>query len=174
MTKPISAKIISDTPGRLRLRIVPRDRQSQKMQQIAPQLEKQANIQQVKTNIQHGSILIHHDSDLENLTATLRDLGIIFVDLAEGNTDAATGITNAVVDLNNRVERITQGAVDIGFLFPFGLSILSVRQLLSKGWQLEAIPWYMLAWYAFDSFIKLNCSNQPRTSSENGRLSQLN
>jgi hypothetical protein len=46
--------------------------------------------------------------------------------------------------------------VDLRFLFPLSLSLLALRQLLVKGWQLELIPWYVLAWYAFDSFIKLH------------------
>ena len=37
--------------------------------------------------------------------------------------------------------------------------MLAMRQLIAKGWQLELIPWYVLAWYAFDSFIKLHSTN---------------
>ncbi|MDZ8050373.1 MAG: HMA2 domain-containing protein [Aulosira sp. ZfuVER01] len=161
-SKLIPTKIISDTPGRLRLRIAPRDRQAGKMQTIANVLEAKPNVSQVKTNIHGGSILIHHDrgdDSLANVLATLQDIGMIFVDIAEGNTEASVGVSNAVVDLNKRVQAATNSAVDLRFLFPLGLSILAVRQLLIKGLQFETIPWYVLAWYAFDSFLKLN---QPR------------
>jgi hypothetical protein len=174
MSNPISARIISDTPGRLRLRVAPGDRQAEKMQQIVPQLEKHANIQQVRTNIPHGSIIINHDGNLNNVIATLQDIGIMFTDVAQGSTEAASNFSNVVIDLNKRVEQTTQGAVDLRFLFPFGLSFLAVRQLLIKGWELEVIPWYVLAWYAFDSFMKLNRTGQPQTSSKNERSPQIN
>jgi hypothetical protein len=35
-------------------------------------------------------------------------------------------------------------------------STLDFRQLIIKGLQIDEIPWYSLAWYAFDSFVKLN------------------
>jgi hypothetical protein len=167
--KPISTKIVSDTPGRLRLRVAPRDRSSGKMQQIANLLEAQPNISQVKTNIAHGSILINHDGQadsLKNLLATLQDIGIIFADITESNSEAAVGVSSAVVDLNKRVQQTTNGVVDLRFMFPLGLSILAVRQLLAKGLQFETIPWYVMAWYAFDSFIKLNNAKQPQANSD--------
>lgn len=160
---PIATKIISDTPGRLRLRVAPGNRQAEKMQHIANFLTAQPHISQVRTNIHHGSILIHHDGQdgtLAEISATLRDIGIIFADITQGKTEAATGISNALIDLNQRVERATDGTVDLGFLFPFGLSILAMRQLIVKGLQLEVIPWYVLAWYAFDSFLKLNTGDR--------------
>jgi hypothetical protein len=167
--KRIPTKIISDTPGRLRLRIAPGDRQADKMQKIANLLEAQPNVTQVKTNIHRGSILIHHertDKSLENLLITLKDLGIIFASMTEGNPEASVGVANAVVDLNKRVQQVTNGTLDLRFLFPLGLSILSLRQLLIKGLQFETIPWYVLAWYAFDSFIKLNNPRQAQPQSE--------
>ena len=39
---------------------------------------------------------------------------------------------------------------------PLGLGTLALGQLITKGPQLDKIPWYNLAWYAFDSFNKLN------------------
>ncbi|BAY10475.1 HMA2 domain-containing protein [Calothrix sp. NIES-2098] len=168
-SKLISTKIISHTPGRLRLRIPKRDRQTGKMQRIASLLEAQPNVNQVKTSVERGSILINHDGgddSLKNVLNTLKDLGIIFADITEGDTEASASISNAVVDLNKRVQEVTNGAVDLRFLFPLGLSILAVRQLLIKGLQFETIPWYVLGWYAFDSFIKLNNPRQPQTDSE--------
>jgi hypothetical protein len=157
--KPISTKIISDTPGRLRLRIAQCDRQLQKIQHISTVLEAQPNVNQVRTNVHQGSVLINHNpqnDSLENVLTTLQDIGVIFTDITEGSTDAAARISNAVVDLNKRVEIATNSAVDLRVLFPLGLSFLAMRQLIIKGMQLEMIPWYILAWYAFDSFIKLN------------------
>ncbi|QSJ17317.1 hypothetical protein JYQ62_37825 [Nostoc sp. UHCC 0702] len=168
-SKQISTKIVSNTPGRLRLRVARQHRQSEEMQRIANVLEAQPNITQVRTNISQGSIVINHDGKDDtwnNVVATLIDLGIIFGDIAEGKSDVAMGVSGAVFDLNKRVEQATDGAVDLRLLFPFGLSILAVRQLLKQGLQIEIIPWYVLAWYAFDSFIKLHGMHQPQSSNE--------
>lgn len=165
----ISTKIISDTPGRLRLRIAHAHRQPEIIENIAKQLTAQSNVQSVRTNIAHGSIVIKHDAtndSWQNVLSTLEDLGIIFAEITEGNTEAATTVASAVVDLNQRVKQATDGVVDIRFLFPLGLSFLAVRQLIIKGLQLEIIPWYVLAWYSFDSFIKLHGITPSKTKSE--------
>ncbi|MBD2440473.1 HMA2 domain-containing protein [Nostoc sp. FACHB-110] len=166
-SKPISTKIISDTPGRLRLRIAPSHRQAGELQRIVKMLDAQPHISHVKTNVHNGSIAIHydrHDESLQNVVATLKDIGLIFADVAaasESHTEAAATVANAVFDLNERVEKATNGVVDLRFIFPLALGCLSVRQLLVKGLQLEIIPWYVLAWYAFDSFIKLHGVKKP-------------
>lgn len=160
---PISTKIVSNTPGRLRLRVAPENRKAQTMEHISNFLTLQPHISKVRTNIHHGSILIHHDDQtgtLSEILASLKHIGIIFTYITQGQTEAATVISHAVIDLNRRVEVATNGTVDLDFLFPLGLGILSVRQLIIKGLQLEVIPWYVLAWYAFNSFLKLNKVNQ--------------
>jgi hypothetical protein len=163
----ISTKVVSCTPGRLRLRIAPQHRQSREIERITNALKAHPQINDVRVNAQHGSITINHngaDGNIDNVFAILEDLGIIFGGLARvgiGKSQAATGITDTVVDLNQRVAQASGGIVDLRFLFPLGLGTLAVRQLLAKGLQFEIIPWYVLAWYAFDSFIKLHgTSNQ--------------
>ncbi|MBD2448785.1 hypothetical protein H6G76_16815 [Nostoc sp. FACHB-152] len=165
---PISTKIISDTPGRLRLRIAPSHREAGEMQRIAKMLNAQPNISQVKTNMHNGSIVIHHDRNdesLQNVLATLKDIGIIFAEIAtESHSETAATVANAVYDLNSRVEKATSGSVDLRIIFPLSLAMLSIRQLLKQGLRLEIIPWYVLAWYAFDSFIKLHGVQKPQPS----------
>jgi len=167
-SQSISTKIISDTPGRLRLRIAPSYRQAGEIQRIVKMLDAQPNISQVKTNVHNGSIVIHHDRNDEswqNVIATLKDIGLIFADVTtESHSEVAATVANAVFDLNDRVEQATNNVVDLRFIFPLALGCLSVRQLLVKGLQLEIIPWYVLAWYAFDSFIKLHGVSKPQPS----------
>ncbi len=167
--KPISTKIISDTPGRLRLRISQPHRHPREMQRIANVLKAQPHIIEVRTNISHGSMIINHDgkdATLENVLTNLLDLGVTFADITEGNSEAAEDVKNTMSHLNKRFEQATSGEVDLRFLFPLGLSILAVRQIIFKGLQLEIIPWYVLAWYAFDSFMKLNSNSQLQLNTE--------
>ncbi|ARV63358.1 hypothetical protein BZZ01_32660 [Nostocales cyanobacterium HT-58-2] len=169
-SQSIPMQILSSTPGRLRLRVAPSHRQVGEMQRIASALEADPNVNQVRTNIQNGSIVIYHgtqDASLDNIFATLQDLGIILGNITIGKTDAAAEVSNAAADLNNRVKQATNNAVDLRILFPLGLAILAIRQFMIQGLRLERIPWYVLAWYAFDSFIKLHgTNNQQHSSSE--------
>ncbi|PMB23961.1 hypothetical protein CEN40_08340 [Fischerella thermalis CCMEE 5205] len=168
--KPILTKIVSNTPGRLRLRVAHSHRQKEEMQRLAKTLEANPSINNVRTNIHQGSITIQHNADdesFQNVLAALYDLGIIFADITPGKTEAAAGVSNSIVDLNQRVHDVTNGLIDLRIIMPIGLASLSIRQLLTKGLQLETIPWYVLAWYAFDSFIKLHGNtSQPKSTSE--------
>jgi hypothetical protein len=167
---PVYAQVVSQTPGRIRLRVHHPHRHKHKLEPIADALKKRVEIYRVKTHIPNGSITVHHGRELlsgEDIRAILQDLGIIFAEITEeiplplnGKSSAAAGITKATTDLNQRVNKITRGAVDLRFIMPFTFAVLAWRQLWLKGLQFETIPWYVLAWYAFDSFIKLNESGE--------------
>jgi Heavy metal associated domain 2 len=175
--------IVSQIPGRVRLRVAHPHRQRERMAQIETAIAAHPQVARVQTNVKTGSLLIHHDpanGGLDNILAMLKDLGIILGYITEKpivaeRSQAAANLTKAIGDLNQRVQKTTDGLVDLRFLFPWGLSLLAVRQLLVKGWQLDLIPWYVLAWYAFDSFVKLNASasdekkhSLPNESNEKG------
>jgi hypothetical protein len=157
----ITVKLVSDTPGRLRLRVGNKHRKVEEMQRIANALQSHPNIHQVRTNVSQGSITIQHQGEdsLENVHTALKDLGIIFGDIGEGKSEVAHGVASTVIGLNKRVRQSTDGMVDLRFLFPLGLGCLSIRKLMLQGLQLDIIPWYVLAWYSFDSFLKLHGSS---------------
>lgn len=172
---PIRVHLVSRAPGRVRLRVSSPHRHNHKMESIACALNERLEIYRVRTNVQSGSITVFHTreySSFENICAILQDLGIIFHDVTEGQSRAAAGVTQAAADLNQRVNRATRGAVDLRFLIPLSFSALALRQLLVKGLQLEIIPWYVLAWYAFDSFIKLHYTGESLSATQSERQSQ--
>ncbi|HBB34182.1 MAG TPA: hypothetical protein DDZ80_22595 [Cyanobacteria bacterium UBA8803] len=168
----IHTSVVSQSPGRIRFRVAQPHLHGEKIERIANTLQERLDIYKVRTNVQSGSITVFHaeeHSHFEDVYAILRDLGVIFIDVTgkteiplPGKSEAATGITNAVFDLNKRVGAATNGIVDLRFLVPLGFSALAVRQLMIKGLQLDFIPWYVLAWYAFDSFIKLHYTSEPQ------------
>lgn len=75
---------------------------------------------------------------------------------SNGKSLVGESLINVVSDYNEQVKQTTAGVVDLRLLVPGGLAALALRQMLSKGLQLDEIPWYTLAWYAFDTFMKLN------------------
>jgi hypothetical protein len=169
LSTPIPTHVVSCTPGRIRLRVSQPHAQATAIKRIANVLEADPKINQVRTNIQTGSLTVMLDNQtasVDNIFASLRDLGIIFIDVTKGKSKAAAEVTHAAFDLNKQVERATNGVVDLRFLFPLGLGTLAVRQLLTKGLQFEVIPWYVLAWYSFDSFIKLHYTSEPQSKTK--------
>jgi hypothetical protein len=124
------------------------------MAKIANALKTHPDVQDVRTNVQTGSIVVHHadnDNSLEEFSAILQDLGIVLgsiadveVPFSQGKSEIAADITSAVKDLNDRFGQTTNGVVDLRLL----------------------IPWYVLTWYAFDSFIKLHYTAEPQTQTK--------
>ncbi|MES1023619.1 DUF5132 domain-containing protein [Gloeocapsa sp. BRSZ] len=81
----------------------------------------------------------------------------------QNNSGASEYIIDVFTEFNAQVKEMTNGVADLRLLLPLGLSAIALRQLLTKGLQIEEIPWYVLAWYAFDSFTKLNETPTPRS-----------
>jgi hypothetical protein len=74
----------------------------------------------------------------------------------------AEDICAIATELNTQTLFLTNGWMDLPTVTAAGLGLIALRQLLTKGAQMDALPWYVLTWYAFDSFIKLH----PATTSQ--------
>jgi hypothetical protein len=144
------------------------------MERIASGIQAHPDVQNVQFNTQTGSILVHHDphrSNSHEMKGVMRDLGCIFGDitgtedlLAAGTSDNSLDFGNAISDLNKRVLEITNGVVDLRLVIPLGLGALAVFQLLTYGLQFELVPWFVLAYFAVDSFFKLDLNQDPEES----------
>ena len=172
---PISARSISETPGRIRLLVAQEFRQPEQMKRVASVLSESVEIERVRTNVVNGSITIFYNkerSDLAKISALLGDSGIILDNIFPekatnlGKSEAAAELIAGATQLNQQVKTASNGAFDLRFLIPLGFSALALRQLVVRGVQLGAIPWYVLGWYAFDSFIKFHYSSEPQLPTE--------
>ncbi|WP_017715870.1 HMA2 domain-containing protein [Kamptonema formosum] len=162
--KPMLARIVSQTRGRIRLRVTGTHRNHRYMEEIASALRARADVCDVRTNPDTGSIVVHHINEegvVDDIAASLWDVGVIVGHITHGESLAAAEVSNAFADLNEHIAHATGGMVDMRFLVPVGLGALAIRQLLVKGLQLEIVPWYVLAWYSFDSFLKLHYTKKP-------------
>jgi hypothetical protein len=79
-------------------------------------------------------------------------------------SDIAEAINRLLFTLNRQTHRLSNGAVDLRLLLPAAFAALAIRQLVDKGLELDKIPWYNLAWYAFDSFAKMNADGNQSTA----------
>jgi hypothetical protein len=94
------------------------------------------------------------------------------------NSALAQTILNRITDLDTRIREATQGTVDARSLMPILLGGFALRQLVVKGLQLDDVPWYVLAWYSFDSFMKFHPQpsltvgqSTPESPTQNGNAS---
>ncbi len=80
--------------------------------------------------------------------------------VTNGKSEVAQDFINLISDINADVARMTSGVADLRVILPLGIALLSVRQLFRKGLELDQMPWYILAWYAFDIFTRLNYEDE--------------
>ncbi|MBV9387238.1 MAG: hypothetical protein JOZ78_12515 [Chroococcidiopsidaceae cyanobacterium CP_BM_ER_R8_30] len=167
------SQVVSHTPGRTRFKLPPHRRNYQEMERIASGLQSHPDVQDVQFNTQTGSILVHHDaqhSDLQEMKGVMRDLGVVFADLT-GSADLLSvgssggegsfDFNSAISDLNQQVLALTNGIIDLRYVLPIGLGALAVFQLMTFGWQFDVVPWFVLAYFAIDSFMDLNSNQEP-------------
>jgi hypothetical protein len=74
---------------------------------------------------------------------------------ASAPADLDLRITNGMSAVNRAVAGQT-GGIDLKVLVPFGLGLLSLRQAMAGRGRLTEAPWYLLAWYATETFLKFH------------------
>jgi hypothetical protein len=91
----------------------------------------------------------------EDLQAEARDV-VQTETPPQGNAKLPQELLTIANELNTQTLTVTNGWVDLKMLVSLGFGAIALRQLLVKGFHPDAIPWYVLAWYAFDTFYKFN------------------
>ncbi|GAC1335539.1 MAG: hypothetical protein NVSMB17_18580 [Candidatus Dormibacteria bacterium] len=161
--------------GRARLR-VPQPRTPEEVAEVARHLKAIKGVRRLEVNPTTGSVLLHHDPD-DPVEMLLEEIGAIGY-LVHRLTSAAPGrkagprrgrgapsvphsqgsrqVRDALVTMNKKVHDATNGKADLRLIVPAALGVLAVRQVLRDAKSLSQAPWYVLVYYAFDSFYKLN------------------
>lgn len=158
---PLHIHIVSHTPGRLRFRVGREQRQPEVMAEIASVLQSfSGEIEHVRTRTASGSVTVYYAAEesasFNNTMASLQELGMVVVDVPEGLSSASIQVSRVLSQANQWLEFTTEGAIDLRFLMPLVFAVLALRQAIAQSSGLNTAPWYVLAWYAFDSFYKLN------------------
>jgi hypothetical protein len=148
-------EILSSTPRRTRIRVSRKRRNPKEMARLAKALESVPEISGVETNLHTGSLIVHHKKELKDIRSTLADMGVIVM-AATGVEMPAQSLTRAIANLDKHLGHATKGLLDFRLLVPLGLGALAVVQLVRRGFQIEGAPWYILAYFAVESFTRLN------------------
>jgi hypothetical protein len=126
------------------------------MARLVEALEASPKVDTVLTNLHAGTIIVHHEeAALPDIKATLKDLGVILA-AATGVGTSAKSLTDAVSRLDNHLASATKGILSLKLMVPLGFSALAILQLARRGLEITGAPWYLLAYFAFESFARLN------------------
>ncbi len=161
-------RVVSDTPGRLRIRVHHPRRHSEVMGRTRDHLEGKPGIRGVETNSTTGSVTVKYDAQQaspHDVLAMLKDVGVIAEEMASnlgvemphtGRSTTAVSVISVFDDLDRRISLLTGRKVDLKVLFPAALFAVGIRQVAAQGLGLSQVPGYILLWYAFDSFWKFH------------------
>ncbi|MCL5406457.1 MAG: hypothetical protein M1398_07045 [Deltaproteobacteria bacterium] len=149
-------RIVSSTPGRTRIKVSRKRRNPEEMARLAEALRASPMVSEVKTNLYAGTLIVHHkEKALADIKAELKDLGVILL-AATGIQTSAKSLADAVSDLQNLAGPTLGNILDLKLLVPLGFGALAALQLARRGLEIGGAPWYLLAYFAFESFVRLN------------------
>ena len=161
-----NAEVVSQTPGRLRLRLHPQHRHAHRMRRMEEQLEAREGVD-VEVNPTTGSVVVKYDHrkfSRHDLFAMFRDAGVIAADVTGlggggeggGASKVAGSIMGAMDDLDERLGELLGRKIDLRVLVPAGLTALGLWVWYRTGTLgFSQLPAYLVLWYAAESFLTL-------------------
>jgi hypothetical protein len=164
----VRARVISHTPGRLRVRLAPDNRAPRTMHAIGQRLEGTLGPGRVEVSPMTGSVLMRYDGaqSSADMMRILRDVGVVLeetvrdivLEVPTGGSHSTTGdrIVDAMTDLDRQLAALTGRRIDLKVLFPLSLGAVALWRAARSGLGLNQVPPYVLLWYAFDSFWKFH------------------
>lgn len=171
----LRVRIVHASPGRLRLRVGREAVNGGALGRAERALAEVRGVEAIQRSPVTGSVLLRYTPgtvDLPDVLTAIEKAGveIIVEDTPSGDGEKSSGERPTLGDTisgffqraDARVADATHGRADLKTLVPVGLGALAVRELLAG--RAIAAPWYVLAWYAFDSFTKLRRPDTPSDS----------
>lgn len=169
-TRPLeTARIVSWVPGRLRLRLARGAGGRHRLVAAVEALSASAAVSTAAARWQTASLLVEYDAaEADAVRSLLEQLGLgrgrTRTTDVEQATDPSARVTRAVAGANEVVRR-RAGGNDLRTLVPLGLGLLALRQFVRDDRRLADAPWYVLAWYASETFQKFH---HPREGNQDG------
>jgi hypothetical protein len=169
---PVTFRILSETRGRLRLRVLGTVRfRRRAVQRVAQILSERNDVLDVHANPATGSVTLVYRQDAEapNFTALLAEAGLGAEEPAAektklepaGMSDTATTILDAVTQLDARLSRSMQRRLDLKSAVPLALLGLAAWKIATEGIGWKQLTGATLLWYAYTAFKDLDV---PRSS----------
>ncbi len=159
LTRPLaSARIASSVPGRLRLRLPTTSAGRTALAAATAELGAHGELLVAESRPRSASLVVSYDPGRTvDVWVRLRELGLRIPDAPVGASvearDPGSRVMTAAKALDAVVPRFTSGH-DLRTLIPLTYGLLAARQLVRGEQRLQNAPWYVLAWYASESFQK--------------------
>lgn len=164
LSTPIQLQIVSNTPGRLRLKIPSQYEEHQEIMEMATSLKSLfPQIEEVKTNMRSRSITIYYSGGSESFAdalSKLQALGITLVNTPAKKLQPAR-LTQTLSNFNQQIKQATKDTVDLRSLLSFTIIAFAIKRLLPQLARWQSTVVYLLLWYALESLVKMNDNHQP-------------
>lgn len=153
-----TAQVASSVPGRLRLRLPATPAGRNLLAAAAAELSAHGELLAAEARPRSGSLVVHYDpAHSVDVWVRLRALGLQVPDGAASGSrepvDPSVRVVTAVRGLDALVPRVAAGH-DLRTLVPLTYGLLAARQFVRGEQRLTKAPWYVLAWYASETFQK--------------------
>jgi hypothetical protein len=166
------------SPGRVRVRVDRAVPDAQALTIVEHALSEPSGRYRLQLNPSTRSLLIGFDPASQPVSQVLEAIeqsGVRLERPEEGpppelpSDRVALGLTidSVTGHLDQWVSERTHGGADLRTLVPVGFGVLALRELVSG--RFVAVPWYALAWYAFDSYWKLRRPNPNEPTNSGGQ-----
>lgn len=170
---PQPASVVHQSPGRTRIRLPRPGRDAATMAKAKEATSLVPGVHHVEVNPTTGSLLLHHrgsEPDMELLSGKLEAAVGLILDAvpprerprARGEVSVlARNVRTGFAELDARVVEATGGWLDLKMAVPLALLGAAALQLIATEGSIGVVPPYLLAYYAFDTFIKFHESISP-------------
>jgi hypothetical protein len=161
--------IVSDVPGRMRIKLHPGCRRPAFMDNLKKKLETREGMHRVRVNHTNGSLTVHYDRDRldkNKLLGFLEDLDVVAGEISPAfKGDAPDGVDEtgtqmsflqAIEDLNLRIWRTTGIRLNLKTALPLAFALAGLWSIRKQGLMTTQVPGWILLWLAFDMFVKLH------------------
>ncbi|MEL7156038.1 MAG: HMA2 domain-containing protein [Actinomycetota bacterium] len=148
-----TARIVSRTPGRVRLRIPPEHRHPEHLERIQAELEQRPGVEAVRANPRTGSVLVTGADD-DAIIDDLDEIGNV-LSLGMGGSEVeglATRLGSTIARLNQRLYAATGENYHLGTVLPGSMAVVGFWQTLRNGLGLELVPGPLMLWLAWDVY----------------------
>jgi hypothetical protein len=161
------ARMGHSTPRRVRVRVLRQDRSPERLERLKERLAADPRVDSVEVDPRTGSVLVQGSSN-ENLRAALaRVVELVEEAGPDGVPGAGASLAVQLVKgLEGRIQTASGGHLSLRWVVPGAFAAAGIRQLLRQGLSAEALPWYVLFYYASDSFLKLYPEYAPKAPPE--------
>lgn len=152
------AYVEHQVPGRVRLRIPSKRRDTEYFASLKAHFSQLAGIEAVTVNPVTGGMLLIHTTKLEEILGYAKEKSLFHIGQVKKQQPVSKGVIMTFEGLNEKIKDITGGSFDIPAVLFFSLLSISVYQIGSGNFM--TIPWYVALWYATNILLQSNTKGQ--------------